>query len=158
MGSIASCIQILTIYALAISTAAHYLCFMFRKSIITGSLLAGLAVILGAFGAHGLKDALSPENMHQLQSYETAVKYQMYHAFAIIILGIIAKVSGENKYLTVASWFFSSGIIFFSGSIYILSTRSITGLDWTWLGPITPIGGFCFIVGWALTALALTKK
>lgn len=131
---------------------------MIKRSTITGATLAGLGVILGAFGAHGLKDALGPENIHQLQSYETAVRYQMYHAFAIIILGIIAKALGENKFLNVASWFFASGILFFSGSIYILSTRSVTGLNWTWLGPITPIGGLCFVAGWVLLIIAMMQK
>lgn len=131
---------------------------MINRSIITGASLAAIAVILGAFGAHGLKDALGPENIHLLQSYETGVRYQMYHAFAIILLGIIAKVFGENKFLTVSSWFFVSGIIFFSGSIYILSTRSLTGLDWTWLGPVTPIGGLCFIVGWVLLIIAFLRR
>lgn len=131
---------------------------MINRSIIAGASLAAIAVILGAFGAHGLKDALGPENIHQLQSYETGVRYQMYHAFAIILLGVFAKVFGENKLLSGSLWLFISGIIFFSGSIYILSTRSLTGLDWTWLGPITPIGGLCFIGGWVLLVISFLRK
>ncbi len=134
---------------------------MHRNWLITGALLAALAVILGAFGAHGLKDAFADAELAraQLDIYETGARYHMYHAFAILACGILMKVLGESRPLKIAAILFTTGIVFFSGSIYLLSTRTLLGIEsWTWLGPITPLGGLCFIAGWITLAVAVLKK
>jgi uncharacterized membrane protein YgdD (TMEM256/DUF423 family) len=101
-----------------------------------------LCVVFGAFGAHALKESLAPE---QLQVFETGVRYQFYHTFAILACGLLAGHFNTG----VAGKLFMAGIIGFSGSLYLLSTRTLTGLEsWTWLGPVTPLGGLCFILGW----------
>ncbi|HET6991680.1 MAG TPA: DUF423 domain-containing protein [Bacteroidia bacterium] len=134
---------------------------MSKKNLAAGFLFAALAVILGAFAAHGLKQYVDSGKMdlQMLQNFETAVRYQMYHAFALITCGILGKVYGENKFLKIAGLLFIIGIIFFSGSLYLLSTRDIIGLtSWKWLGPITPLGGLCFISAWILLAISVLKK
>jgi uncharacterized membrane protein YgdD (TMEM256/DUF423 family) len=110
----------------------------------TGAIFAGLAVLLGAFGAHTLKEQLAPE---QLQVFETGVRYQFYHAIAIILCGILAgKFNVRPSFLL-----FCGGIVLFSFSLYILSCRQILGIEsWTWLGPVTPLGGLLFIAGWGM--------
>lgn len=128
---------------------------MHKTSIILGITFAGLAVVLGAFGAHALKDKLEPS---QLQVFETAVKYQMYHAIALLILGFAADKL-NLQFATYASYLFIAGIIFFSGSLYLLSCKSILGIEhWKFLGPITPIGGLCFILAWLMFLTAYLKK
>ena len=117
-----------------------------KNLFVTGSLLAALGVMLGAFGAHSLKASLEPE---QLQIFETGVKYQMYHSLALIILSI----AGNQYYtssLRISARFFLAGIILFSGSLYLLSCCQLLGIE-SWksvLGPLTPLGGLCFICGW----------
>jgi uncharacterized membrane protein YgdD (TMEM256/DUF423 family) len=100
-----------------------------------------LAVALGAFGAHGLKTMLSPD---LLDIFETGVRYQMYHALALLAVALLAGRS-ESTMLGWSGWLFVAGTVVFSGSLYILS---LTGIRW--LGAITPIGGVCFLAGWAL--------
>ena len=134
---------------------------MSKKSLVTGSLFAALAVILGAFAAHGLKPYVESGKMdlQMLQNFETASRYMMYHAFALIICGILGKVLGESKLFKIASILFIVGIVFFCGSLYLLSTRDVIGLtNWKWLGPITPLGGLCFISGWVLLAIGTLKS
>jgi uncharacterized membrane protein YgdD (TMEM256/DUF423 family) len=134
---------------------------MYRKFLITGFSFAALSVIIGAFAAHGLEDNLKTGLMTEkdLKVFDTGARYQMYHAFAIIICGILAKLFGENKLLKVSGILFISGIIFFSGSLYLLSTAKILGIEnWKWLGPITPIGGLCFITAWILLAVSFLKN
>lgn len=118
---------------------------MTKKSIITGATLAGIAVIFGALGAHALKPLITPE---QLSSYETAVRYQMYHALALLLLAAFAdKLNPRN--FNFSYYAFVMGCVFFSGSIYLLSLHDLLGLEnYKWLGPITPLGGLCFIIGW----------
>lgn len=130
---------------------------MYKRSVLTGALFAMIAVILGAFGAHSLKAAagMTPET---LQTFDTGVRYQFYHALALILLGILIKISGEHKLLRAAYWLFVTGILFFSGSLYFLSTQGILGTDLRVLGPITPLGGLCFITGWLMLVLFMTKK
>lgn len=113
---------------------------------MTGSLTAMLAVMLGAFGAHGLKALY---NEQQLSWFDTAYQYQMIHAVALILTGLLANASNTGKWLKPAAYSFLCGIIFFSGSLYILSATQIR-----MLGAITPIGGLLFIMGWAFLALA----
>jgi uncharacterized membrane protein YgdD (TMEM256/DUF423 family) len=115
----------------------------FNLNLIRIAAISGaFCVALGAFGAHSLKESLSPE---QLQVFETGVRYQFYHTFAILACGLLASMMNT----VFAARMFLAGIIGFSGSLYLLSTRTLTGLEsWTWLGPITPLGGLCFIIGW----------
>ena len=110
-----------------------------------GSILAGIAVGLGAFGAHGLRGILSPED---LVTFETGVRYQMYHALAL--LGVAwAVTQWETVLLEWTGWLFVLGILVFSGSLYILV---LTGQRW--LGAVTPLGGLALILGWILLASA----
>ncbi len=115
-------------------------------------LLGALAVALGAFGAHGLKSLLTPE---ALATYETGVRYQFYHTFAI---GLLVALKGKswlnNKRLRQSALCFVLGIVLFSGSLYLLALREVHGLAVGFLGPITPVGGVFFIAGWALLFLA----
>jgi uncharacterized membrane protein YgdD (TMEM256/DUF423 family) len=108
-----------------------------------GCALAGLAVGLGAFGAHGLRNVLSAED---LATFEVGVRYQMYHALALVAVAW-ASTRWESSAIVVAGWMFVAGIVLFSGSLYLLV---ITGPRW--LGAITPLGGVAFLIGWALLA------
>ncbi|UEG55246.1 DUF423 domain-containing protein [Mucilaginibacter daejeonensis] len=127
---------------------------MNKKIVITAALLGALAVITGAFGAHGLKAKLEPQ---QLQVWGTAVQYHFYHVLALLFLATFGRVTTGLTYASY--WLFTLGILFFSGSLYLLSCSSILG--WSWLrvlGPITPIGGLLFIGGWVTLALAAWKQ
>ena len=119
-----------------------------KSWIIIGSILAALAVILGAFGAHGLKTRLSPED---LAIFETGVRYHIIHALSIIIIGILGyHISSEILKIPVI--FITIGIFLFSGSLYILVLSGAR-----WFGAITPLGGVGFIAGWLLLAYNLWK-
>jgi uncharacterized membrane protein YgdD (TMEM256/DUF423 family) len=109
---------------------------------------AMFAVVLGAFAAHGLKSKLS-ETL--LNTFQTGVQYQMYHSLALILLVILYRQMPQAL-LVYSAGFMFAGIILFSGSLYMLALTQIK-----WFGPITPIGGVCFIVGWALLAAAALK-
>jgi uncharacterized membrane protein YgdD (TMEM256/DUF423 family) len=117
-----------------------------RLFFATGAFSAGIGVAAGAFGAHGLKDVLTPD-MHSI--FETAVRYQMYHSLGLIAAGWgVNQWGGENPGgFRLAGWLFVVGIVLFSGSLYALS---ITGQRW--LGAITPVGGLAFIIGWVMLA------
>ncbi|PHR93672.1 MAG: hypothetical protein COA69_03290 [Robiginitomaculum sp.] len=133
---------------------------MVGKSSILGSLFALTAVVLGAFGAHALKSNL---DLSQLSAYETGVRYQFYHAFALFVVWFLAQSKsgqGYPKFLSLAVWCFTFGILLFCGSLYLLACRDLLGLaSWTWLGPLTPIGGLLFIVGWTFVLLSqITSK
>ncbi len=120
-----------------------------------GSLFAALAVILGAFGAHALKKVLTQE---LLQTFETGVKYQFYHSFALLITGILYG-SFANKLTKLASTFFTIGIILFSGSIYALVMLKSSGqVGLGGLGILTPVGGVFFILGWLMLILGIGNK
>ncbi len=123
-----------------------------KLSIIVGTISAAMAVLAGAFVAHGLKQILSPE---MLSVFETAVRYQMYHAFALIVTGMIASQSKlkTNSQFRFASALFASGTILFSGSLYALVLMNVR-----WLGMVTPVGGICFVAGWAFFAIAVWKS
>jgi len=114
---------------------------MNKTFLITAAIIGALSVALGAFGAHGLKDKL---NEYTLGIFETAVRYQMYHAFAVLIVAI-ATARFDGWLARAAGWSFTLGIVLFSGSLYALA---LTGA--TRLGMITPLGGLAFLVGWAL--------
>lgn len=119
--------------------------------IIVGAINAALAVALGAFGAHALKDRLSER---YLAIWETAVQYQMFHAVGLVAIGILMSASllGPSTVLNWAGYLLLAGIIIFSGSLYALSLSGI-GI----LGAITPIGGVAFIVGWILLIVAAVR-
>jgi uncharacterized membrane protein YgdD (TMEM256/DUF423 family) len=128
---------------------------MTKKIILTGSIFAAIAIILGAFGAHALKTLISPE---QLVSYETGVRYQFYHAIAILVLAGFSDKLNPN-YLAYSFNAFVFGIALFSGSLYLLSLRTLLGIEnYKWLGPITPLGGLSFIIAWLLLFVSVLKK
>ena len=114
-----------------------------------GALLGCLGVAAGAFGAHALRDHLTPE---RLATYEVAVRYQMYHAFALIAAAWAVQ-RWPTSHANVAAWLFIVGVVIFCGTVYALAFDTPR-----WLGAITPIGGLCLIAGWALLAYtALTQ-
>lgn len=119
---------------------------MEKKFIAYGALLAMISVLLGAFGAHGLKTIFSDQ---QMQWYQTAVQYQIYHAFGLIVSGICVAVFGSSKALRVSGILFIIGIIFFCGSLYAMSFTQIR-----MLGAITPLGGLAFIIAWLCLFIA----
>lgn len=120
------------------------------------SITGGLAVMLGAFGAHALKAKLSVE---QLQVFETGVKYQMYHTFALLCIALLMEKFPDKTGLNIAGYCFIIGMFLFSGSLYLLSMKDFLGLEnWRWLGPITPLGGLSFIIGWALMLVVVVSK
>lgn len=126
-----------------------------RLYLLLASFFGALSVVLGAFGAHGLKGKLSPE---LLTSFDTGVKYQFYHSIAIILVCVLYR-QYKLKALQRSALFFAIGIILFSTSIYLLSTRSLwlTSESLQWLWPITPIGGLFFVTGWVNMFLAFLK-
>ncbi len=118
---------------------------MDKTFLLVGAVAAFLAVALGAFGAHGLRARLSPEMM---AVFQTGVQYHIYHALALILVsGIMGRMSGWL--IQTAGWCFTAGIVFFSGSLYLLAVTGVTSL-----GAITPIGGLFFLIGWACLAFA----
>ena len=117
------------------------------KVFITLASLSGmLAVALGAFGAHALKNRLDD---YAMGVFQTAVQYQFYHSLALLAVGVIALSHPQAALLRSSGWLFALGIVVFSGSLYVLS---FSGLRW--LGAVTPIGGLAFIAGWACLAAA----
>lgn len=113
-----------------------------------GAISGALGVMLGAFGAHGLKDKLSEE---MLKVWQTGVEYHFYHTFALLTVGLLA-LKFQSGLLTSSGWSFLVGILIFSGSLYALSLSGVKIL-----GAITPIGGLAFIVGWILLAVTVIK-
>lgn len=116
---------------------------MNKKVISTAAILGAIAIILGAFGAHALKKIL---NVDQLATFETGVKYQMYHALFLLFVGTSQLVSEKAKKAIL--YLVSIGVLFFSGSIYLLATNGHLGIDFKSIGFITPIGGLLLIVAW----------
>lgn len=115
------------------------------KLFITLASLSGmLAVVMGAFGAHALKNRL---DQYALGIFETAVQYHFYHTFALLAVGVISLSQPQTTLLKTSGWLFILGLVVFSGSLYLLS---FTGMRW--LGAITPLGGLAFIGGWACLA------
>ena len=120
---------------------------MERTFFIIGSILAGLAVATGAFGAHGLQKMVTPE---RLETWDKAVRYQIYHALALLILAwALMHWPEQAKLLATGGWLFLAGSVLFSGSLYILVVSGIT-----WLGAITPLGGVAYIAGWLCLVIA----
>jgi len=114
--------------------------------VIAAGISGGLGVALGAFGAHGLRGKVEER---LLETFQTAVQYQMIHALALLIVATMMLQSGRNLTLDIAAGAFVVGILLFSGSLYGLVLT-----DMRWLGPVTPLGGLCFIAGWAALVAA----
>ena len=130
------------------------------KQISTVGVLGAIAVALGAFGAHTLKNQLSTGliTVDQVNGFDSGVKYQMYHALAMLLI-VLLKQHFTSKFLNFAYNFFFIGIILFSGSLYFLCTRNLYNADFLKvLGPITPIGGLFFIAGWICLSISVIKK
>ena len=123
---------------------------MNKQIIVTSAVLGLLAVITGAFGAHGLKAVLTPA---QLDTWHTAVQYHFYHVFALLFLSTFSNVSSSIKF--TGYWLFTLGIVLFSGSLYLLACRDVLGITWlNALGPVTPVGGLLFMGGWITIIIA----
>lgn len=118
---------------------------MDRTFLLIGALAGFIGVMFGAFGAHALRNRLAPE---MLAVFETGVRYQMYHAFAILIVALAA-ARIDGWLIRGAGWSFTAGIVLFSGSLYALALTGVTTL-----GAITPVGGLAFLLGWALLIAA----
>lgn len=122
---------------------------MSYKYFAYGAIGAALAVALGAFGAHGLKDTLTED---MLEVYETGVRYHMYHALALMLLALLSDRIGDAKLIRVAARLLIAGIILFSGSLYALALSDVKVL-----GAITPLGGVAFLAGWGCVAAAALR-
>jgi uncharacterized membrane protein YgdD (TMEM256/DUF423 family) len=118
--------------------------------LILGGINAALVVLLGAFGAHGLKARMTAE---MLAVYQTGVHYHLFHALGLLAVGLVAMQISDSVYLKWSGWLMLVGIILFSGSLYVLS---VSGLRW--LGMVTPFGGMSFIVAWILFVVAIVKS
>ena len=118
--------------------------------IASGAFLAMLGVALGAFGSHGLRGRVDAD---LIRVFETGVRYQMYHALAILFVGLGQRVLTGGKWLSLAPWLFLVGIVIFSGSLYLLVL-----LDKRWLGAITPLGGLALIAGWIALLIATWQR
>ncbi|MDB4292090.1 DUF423 domain-containing protein [Maribacter sp.] len=125
---------------------------MNRTIFMTGLVFGVLAVLIGAFGAHGLENLL---DARALNTFETGVKYQMYHALFLLVLGSTEKLPATKKKWVY--YFVLIGVILFSFSIYLLATNTLTAFDFKSIGFITPIGGAFLIFGWALLAVHSSK-
>ena len=121
-----------------------------RACIALGAVMGGLAVVLGAFGAHGLEAYL--DEYEQAANYETAARYQMYHALALVLVGVIAERS-RTRTLRLAGWCFAAGVVLFCGALYGVALARISQL-----GMVAPIGGALLIVGWAALAVSAMRR
>ena len=126
---------------------------MNNKIITTATLFGMTAIILGAFGAHALKQILS---LDQLATFETGVKYQMYHALFLLFIGLNAQIADKVKKTILILTIF--GVIFFSGSIYLLATDSLNSFNFKVIGFVTPIGGLLLIGSWGILLWNFLKK
>lgn len=122
---------------------------MTRLFLFWGAVNAALAVAMGAFGAHGLKQSIEPA---LLAVYQTGAQYHLFHALGLLLVGVIARARGD-RLLAVSGWMLLAGMVLFSGSLYLLA---ITGERW--LGAITPLGGTAFILAWLLLAVAAWRR
>ena len=126
-----------------------------KKGFIQSSAILGaLSVSLGAFAAHGLKKILTAD---ELQIFETAVRYQFYHVFALLAVGILFQTF-PGALMKWSGYLFISGIVLFSGSLYLLCYFRHNGLPYEWVGAITPFGGLAFIAGWLMLFVGISKR
>jgi len=126
---------------------------MDRKIIALGAVLGATGIILGAFGAHSLKELLEPAS---LAVFETGVKYQMYHALFLLFVGLMPMVSQKTKKVIFA--LVLTGVLFFSGSIYLLACDSLFSFNFKNIGFITPIGGLLLIISWVILFLQIMRR
>jgi len=126
---------------------------MNRTILLAAAILGGTSIMLGAFGAHGLKALISAE---AVQTFETGVRYQMYHALLLLFVGSTNYISDKSK--TKIFYLVLIGVFFFSGSIYGLATNVLTGFDFKTIGIITPIGGLLLILAWVFMFVNFLKK
>lgn len=125
---------------------------MKTMTLVFGALYGMLSIILGAFGAHALKKVLSPE---RLQSFETGVRYQMYGAFFLLLVGFLLKFEdGADRWISILM---IAGVLLFSGSIYLLSFGDVWKTNLKFLGPITPVGGLLMIISWAMLLIQFIR-
>lgn len=122
---------------------------MAKFALLAGSLSGALAVVFGAFGAHALKSRIATES---LSTFQTGVSYQMYHALALLLVGSLMLHIRDSVALEWSARLFLAGTLLFSGSLYLLATTSQR-----WPGPITPLGGLCFMLAWALLAYGVYR-
>ena len=125
---------------------------MNKKILVTASILGMLSIALGAFGAHGLKDLIPIES---LQTFETGIRYQMYHAILLLFIGMTELIEQRTK--KIIFYLILLGVFLFSGSIYGLATNTLTGFDFKSIGFITPIGGLLLIISWGLLLISFLK-
>ncbi|SOB77754.1 Uncharacterized membrane protein YgdD, TMEM256/DUF423 family [Marinobacter sp. LV10R510-11A] len=123
---------------------------LMRLPIIFGAFFALTAVMAGAFGAHGLRNLVSERS---LEVFQTAAAYQMYHAIALVLIALLSGFGLSRRLLSLSAGFFLAGILLFSGSLYTLVLT-----DMRWVGAITPLGGLCFMIGWALLLTAGVRQ
>lgn len=123
------------------------------KLIRTAIIFGLISIILGAFGAHALKEVLTEQ---QLTSFETGVRYQMYQALFLLFVASSNLLTDKAK--KIATIILTFGVVFFSGSIYLLATQDLSGINFKFLGPITPIGGLLIMVSWAFVAFNVRKQ
>jgi len=121
-----------------------------RLPIIFGAFFALTAVMAGAFGAHGLRNLVSERS---LEVFQTAAAYQMYHGIALVLIALLSGFGLSRRLLSLSAGFFLAGILLFSGSLYTLVLT-----DMRWVGAITPLGGLCFMIGWALLLTAGVRQ
>ena len=126
---------------------------MKSKIVTTATILGIIAIILGAFGAHALKKFLAVE---QLATFETGVRYQMYHALFLLFIGLYDELTDAVK--KTIYYLVLSGVILFSGSIYLLATNDLTAFDFKRIGFVTPIGGLLLIMAWGVLLMTLLNK
>lgn len=125
---------------------------MKQTVLVFGAIFGAIAVALGALGAHALKKVLSEA---QLQSFEVGVKYQMYHALVLLVIGFF--FAFETRLQHLMGWSFIAGTLLFSFSIYFLSMSSLMGANLKFLGPVTPLGGLLMILGWCLLLVQVLR-
>ena len=126
-----------------------------KSFLVTAALLGALSVILGAFGAHALKNKLPAD---ALEIFETSVRYQFYHVFALLAVGMLMQ-NFPGSFITWSGRLFIAGIFLFCGSLYMLTYfKGIGNQQMNWLGAVTPFGGLCFIAGWICIAVAIWKS
>ncbi|NCI50460.1 DUF423 domain-containing protein [Sediminibacterium roseum] len=128
---------------------------MHKRFLVIAAFMGALAVILGAFAAHKLKELLTDEKM--LNAFETAVRYQFYHVFALALTGVLYG-QYPGKLMKAAGQLFILGTLFFSGSLYLLAFGEVLEVPMKWAGPVTPLGGLLLVAGWICLAFGLVKK
>jgi uncharacterized membrane protein YgdD (TMEM256/DUF423 family) len=121
-----------------------------RFPLVLGACFALLAVMAGAFGAHGLRGQISNRG---LEVFQTAVTYQMTHAIALVLIALLSACGLSRRLLGLSAGFFGAGVLLFSGSLYTLALTDIR-----WVGPVTPVGGLCFIIGWGFLIAAGVRQ